>query len=315
MAKSPARGADFVAKIVKDPKNPPKTIMLTGFLGASSEPGHTRLYFDPHLSNYVEVPDDAILHTQEAPGEGGLEATHVWIRQDAQLIYGPAGAERPKGTFLEGPIMQAHMPAAAAAAAGGAGIVAPAPNTANPACVAQPSVAIICQSAAVVCQSLLVQCQTPRIAAPAAARLGRAASDPELPLCASWAPGGRLREMQSALSRALRRSEECRRVDLHQAVRRAEPADDARYPVRGIVAEIGEVDLVHRLPIAAVGDIDGALDDVGHAAAGLLQQRADVIERSLRLRAHIADRKPPLTVASDAADEHEAAGDRRLRER
>jgi hypothetical protein len=71
MAKSPARGADFVAKIVKDPKNPPKTIMLTGFLGASSEPGHTRLYFDPHLSNYVEVPDDAILHTQEAPGEGG----------------------------------------------------------------------------------------------------------------------------------------------------------------------------------------------------------------------------------------------------
>jgi hypothetical protein len=117
MAKSPARGADFVGKIVKDPKNPPSTVMLTGYLGASSEEDHTRLYFDPHLSAYVEIPDDAILHTQEVSAEGGLGATHVWIRRDAQLTYGPAGAERPKGTFLEGPIMQQHMAAAAAGAA------------------------------------------------------------------------------------------------------------------------------------------------------------------------------------------------------
>ena len=68
MARSPARSADFVAKIVKDPKNPPATVMLTGFLGASSEPEHTRLYFDPHLSTYVEIPDDAIL--QHARGAG-----------------------------------------------------------------------------------------------------------------------------------------------------------------------------------------------------------------------------------------------------
>lgn len=115
--KSPA-GADFVAKIVKDPKQPPDTVMLTGYVGASSEEGHTRLYFDPNLSSYVEIPNDAILHSQEVAAEqGGLAATHLWIKRDAELIYGPAGSQRPRGKFLEGPIMQGG--AGGAAAAGG----------------------------------------------------------------------------------------------------------------------------------------------------------------------------------------------------
>jgi hypothetical protein len=117
--KSPAGGADFVAKIVKDPKNPPATLMLTGYLGASSEDAHTRLYFDPNLSNYVEIPNDGILHTQAAATDDGLGATHVWIKRDAVLTYGPASSQRPKGTFLDGPIMQDHMAGAAAAARGG----------------------------------------------------------------------------------------------------------------------------------------------------------------------------------------------------
>jgi hypothetical protein len=85
---------DFVARIVKDPSQPPATVMLTGFLGASSEDGHTRLYFDPHLSNYVEIPDDAILHRQ-ATGGGGLDASYLWIKRDADLMWGPAGTPRP----------------------------------------------------------------------------------------------------------------------------------------------------------------------------------------------------------------------------
>ena len=117
-AKSPSGGADFVAKIVKDPKNPPATLMLTGFVGASSEDGHTRLYFDPHLSSYAEVPNDGILHTQAAATDDGLGAVHMWIARDAQLIYGPVSNERPKGAFLDGPIVQDHMAGAAAAAAG-----------------------------------------------------------------------------------------------------------------------------------------------------------------------------------------------------
>ena len=102
--------ADFVARIVKDPANPPQTVMLTGYVGASSEKGYTRLYFDPGLNSYVEIPDDAILHSQDSADPGGLGGTHLWVRRDAELIYGPAGAQRPKGKFLEGPIMQAVAP-------------------------------------------------------------------------------------------------------------------------------------------------------------------------------------------------------------
>jgi hypothetical protein len=123
--------ADFVAGIVKDPANPPQTTLLTGYVGASSEPGHTRLYFDAGLSSYVEIPDDAILHRQDVDDPSGLGGTHLWVRRDAELIAGPAGSQRPKGKFLEGPIMQA-------AAAGGAPGVAQ-PVTLPPACGQQPT--------------------------------------------------------------------------------------------------------------------------------------------------------------------------------
>jgi hypothetical protein len=110
---------DFVGKIVKDPKSPPDTILLTGYLGKSSEEGHTRLYFDPELKSYVEIPNEAILHSQQIPQEqSGLGGSNVWIARDAELIHGKVGPSRTKAKFFEGPIA-----AAAGAAAGGAGAV------------------------------------------------------------------------------------------------------------------------------------------------------------------------------------------------
>jgi hypothetical protein len=94
--KSSAVGSDFVAGIVKDPRRPPQTLMLTGYLGASSEDGHTRLYLDPNLSRSVEIPDDAILHRQDA-GPGTLGASHVWIKRDAALAWGPVASQQPQG--------------------------------------------------------------------------------------------------------------------------------------------------------------------------------------------------------------------------
>jgi hypothetical protein len=106
---------DFVGKIVKDPKSPPDTILLTGYLGKSSEDGHTRLYFDPELKSYVEIPNEAILHSQQiSPEQSGLGGSNVWIKSDAEVIHGKVGPSRTKAKFFEGPI-------AAAAAAAGAG--------------------------------------------------------------------------------------------------------------------------------------------------------------------------------------------------
>ena len=104
---------DFVSKIVTDPKNPPHTLLLKGFIGASSEEGHVRLYFDSELSDYIEIPEAAILHSQEVPKDKSpIGGSYVWIQRDATLIHGPAVAERPKASFLEGRIMQAAAAAA-----------------------------------------------------------------------------------------------------------------------------------------------------------------------------------------------------------
>ena len=110
--KTRTRKDNFISKIVKDPASPPKTILLRGYLGDSSEEGHTRLYLDAQLNNYVEIPDDAILHEEDvAKDQSPLGETYVWIKQDAQVIHGEAGPQRRKSSFFEGSI-------AAAAAAG-----------------------------------------------------------------------------------------------------------------------------------------------------------------------------------------------------
>src|SRR5262245_2376386 len=57
-------GSTFVGKVVKDPKKHVAALLLSGFLGPSSEKDHTRLYFDAQLSQYVEIPDQAILHSE-----------------------------------------------------------------------------------------------------------------------------------------------------------------------------------------------------------------------------------------------------------
>src|SRR5207247_9739178 len=89
--KTRTRKDNFIAKIVKDPASPPKTILLRGYLGDSSEEGHTRLYLDAQLNNYVEIPDDAILHEEDvAKDQSPLGETYVWIKQDKKVIHGNA---------------------------------------------------------------------------------------------------------------------------------------------------------------------------------------------------------------------------------
>jgi hypothetical protein len=146
---------DFVAKVVKDPKQPPDTILLTGYVGKSSEEGHTRLHFDPELKNYVEIPNDAILHAQEIPKEhSSLGGSHVWIKSDAELIHGKVGPSRTKAKFFEGPIAAA---AAAAGPGGGAG------NSVLPACVVTDASVCACPGTIFVGDCPSIQCLPPTL--------------------------------------------------------------------------------------------------------------------------------------------------------
>jgi len=105
----------FVGQVVIDKNKHPNVQLLSGFLGEASEVGQTRLYFDPELSDYIDIPDDAILHTEPMPKETSpLGGFYVWIDKEREVTHGRAGEPRTKARFLEGRIQQAQMKQAAA---------------------------------------------------------------------------------------------------------------------------------------------------------------------------------------------------------
>jgi hypothetical protein len=164
MADSPKRdaAASLTARLAPDPKNPPDLTLLQGWLGASSEDGHKRLYLDPELSNSVEIPEDAIVHTQDIPSDTSpLGGQWVWIKAEAAVKQGP-GLERQYARFLRGQIQQDYF----AGGGAGAGTVGAPPAVTGPPCGpirtifncptqqtwCRPSRLTICASAYVICR-------------------------------------------------------------------------------------------------------------------------------------------------------------------
>lgn len=81
------REDEFVHRVVRDPRDPPDTLFLTGFIGRAVEPSHTRVYLDVMLAAYVDVPDDAVLHAQPMPASQSPVGGHfVWVARDQELV-------------------------------------------------------------------------------------------------------------------------------------------------------------------------------------------------------------------------------------
>jgi hypothetical protein len=155
---------DFVGRIVQDPSQPPELLLLSGYLGASSEEGHVRLYLDEELSRYVELPEKAIRHTQELPPEQSpLGGSLVWLDRGAEVLHGSASEERRKATFLEGQIAQDFIGAGSGEGAqqeggGEAGAAAPTrllgcQSAFNP-CIPPTEFGPNCQSSFQICNTL-----------------------------------------------------------------------------------------------------------------------------------------------------------------
>jgi hypothetical protein len=113
MAENSKSSSDsFIDKIVTDPKQVPETLMLSGYLGASSEEGHRRIYFDVQLNSYIEIPEDGILHIMDiSSAQSPLCGSYVCIKKSAVIIQGKAGTERKRSKFLEGEIVNEHLAA------------------------------------------------------------------------------------------------------------------------------------------------------------------------------------------------------------
>ena len=83
---------DDLARVIGDPNNPTEARLLNGWFGDSGEEGYRRLYSDAELSNYVDIPTDAILHTEAIRYVQPSGAVFVWVRRDAELKQGGSAA-------------------------------------------------------------------------------------------------------------------------------------------------------------------------------------------------------------------------------
>jgi hypothetical protein len=160
----------FIAKVVSDPTKPPETLLIQGFLGASSEADHTRVYADVTLDSYVDVANADIIHMEPLPKEQSpMGGSYLWIKKSADVLPGSGEAERKGAKFLEGPI-------AAQAAAGGQQAAPAAPITlplvaCHPTILVQacPSLLVhLCPpSANHLCPSIQIKCPpTPQVVCP-----------------------------------------------------------------------------------------------------------------------------------------------------
>src|SRR5258706_4877318 len=104
---------NFVAKLVPDPANPPNVIRMTGYRGASPQEGSIRLYGNPDLSVYWDIPEADILHEQPVPQDADpLGAVTLWVKRDSKMTSNlsqqapgsqqASGGEQPMNTFTPG---------------------------------------------------------------------------------------------------------------------------------------------------------------------------------------------------------------------
>jgi hypothetical protein len=96
---------EFVDRVVSDPANPPRVAVVEGFVGRSSLEGHVRVYANPALTAWVDVPQDAIRHAQRLD-DSALGGSILWVDAEAKLAPGSAegDAERSAADFLRGPL-------------------------------------------------------------------------------------------------------------------------------------------------------------------------------------------------------------------
>src|SRR4030088_105467 len=79
---------DFIGNVQPDPAKPESTIMLSGFVGHGPE-GHARIYPDPTLGTWYDVPEDDVVHSIPI-SDSKLGGSYVWVRASSDIKPGSA---------------------------------------------------------------------------------------------------------------------------------------------------------------------------------------------------------------------------------
>lgn len=108
-SKSGLRYDEFVKNIRPDPKSNDPLVMLQGYIGKSDLDGHVRVYSDPALSDFIDLPEREICYADPVkPEEDPLGGSRLWVRKTAVFTTGdPNLANRVKSSFLEGDLLNA----------------------------------------------------------------------------------------------------------------------------------------------------------------------------------------------------------------
>jgi hypothetical protein len=88
---SKIRYDDFISSVQPDPAKPEPTIMLSGFIGHGPD-GHARVYPDPTLGTWYDIPEGDILHSLPI-ADSKLGGSHIWVRANAQIKPGSAAPQ------------------------------------------------------------------------------------------------------------------------------------------------------------------------------------------------------------------------------
>jgi hypothetical protein len=95
----------------------PGTVALQGYLGRGAAEGTWRLYLSTELDEFVELPEEAIRHSEKLPDEQG---TRVWVDRSTSLQLKRVTSQTVEAEFLAGPITRGPLTQAVTQVAGGA---------------------------------------------------------------------------------------------------------------------------------------------------------------------------------------------------
>lgn len=100
--RSPIDPHRLVTALQPDPSRPPpRTVSFVGYPGKSSTPGVMRLWLGSgdSLTDFVEIPSDAIQYSQALPEDRG---TQIWVLSSQELTYGSIVSATSAARFLSG---------------------------------------------------------------------------------------------------------------------------------------------------------------------------------------------------------------------
>jgi hypothetical protein len=100
----PDLSPDEIVEAVLGRDAPKDLITLVGFLGDSEVSGHHRLFVDPALTRWLDVPDADVVHRHHVPAEqetyGGRSV--LYVKREAVLLKGEVTTADAEAQFLGG---------------------------------------------------------------------------------------------------------------------------------------------------------------------------------------------------------------------